>query len=194
MHAKSNSIGAYFSADSFFVSSAFLGLIDAVPQVQNNPNINLSDTSNWTLVSGSFIANGTERYLTIGNFLPDSLSNVIPLDSVCSQPNGFNCAVYYYIDDVSVDLDDDSGLDESLIAANIKMFPNPAKEVLRIEMQTNFNGSIQIRDALGKEIYYANLQNNISNFTIDTKDFESGLYFISFRNEKGEVNKKFVKE
>jgi hypothetical protein len=194
MHAKSNSIGAYFSTDSFFVSSAFIGLIDVVPQVQNNPNNDLSDTANWTLVSGSFIANGTERYLTIGNFLPDSLSNVIPLDSVCSQPNGFNCAVYYYIDDVSVVLDDDSGLDESLIAANIKMFPNPAKEVLSIEMQTNFNGSIQIRDALGKEIFNANLQNNITNFTIDTKDFESGLYFISFRNERGEVNKKFIKQ
>jgi hypothetical protein len=146
------------------------------------------------LVSGSFIANGTERYLTIGNFLPDSLSNVIPLDSVCSQPNGFNCAVYYYIDDVSVVLDDDSGLDESLIAANIKMFPNPAKDVLRIEMQTNFNGEIHIRNALGKEIYNANLQNNITNFTIDTKDFESGLYFISFRNERGAVNKKFIKQ
>jgi len=194
VHAKSNSIGAYLSPDSFFISSAFLGLIDVVPQVQNNPDNDLSDTSNWTLVSGSFIANGTERYLTIGNFLPDSLSNVIPLDSVCSQPNGFNCAVYYYIDDVSVVLDDDSGLDESLIAANIKMFPNPAKEVLRIEMQTNFNGSIQIRDALGKEIFNANLQNNITNFTIDTKDFESGLYFISFRNERGAVNKKFIKQ
>jgi hypothetical protein len=194
MHAKSNSIGVYFSTDSFFVSSAFLGLIDVVPQVQNNPNNDLSDTANWTLVSGSFIANGTERYLTIGNFLPDSLSNVIPLDSVCSQPNPFNCGVFFYIDDVSVVLDDDSGIAESLLANNIKIFPNPSKDVLRIEMLISFNGSIQIRDALGKEIFNANLQNNITNFTIDTKDFESGLYFISFRNEKGEVNKKFIKQ
>jgi hypothetical protein len=194
MHAKSNSIGAYFSADSFFISSAFLGLIDVVPQVQNNPDNDLSDTSNWTLVSGSFIANGTERYLTIGNFLPDSLSNIIPLDSVCSDPNGFGCGVYFYIDDVSLVLDDDSGTEESLLSNNFKVFPNPSKDVLKIEMQTNFNGTIQIRDALGKEIYNTNLHNNISNFTIDTKDFESGLYFISFRNEKGEVNKKFVKE
>jgi hypothetical protein len=146
------------------------------------------------LVSGSFIANGTERYLTIGNFLPDSLSNIIPLDSVCSDPNGFGCGVYFYIDDVSLVLDDDSGTEESLLSNNFKVFPNPSKDVLKIEMQTNFNGTIQIRDALGKEIYNTNLHNNISNFTIDTKDFESGLYFISFRNEKGEVNKKFVKE
>jgi hypothetical protein len=194
LHAKSNSIGVYFSADSFFVSSAFLGLIDVVPQVQNNPDNDLSDTSNWTLVSGSFIANGTERYLTIGNFLPDSLSNIIPLDSVCSDPNGFGCGVYFYIDDVSLVLDDDSGTEESLLSNNFKVFPNPSKDVLKIEMLTNFNGTIQIRDALGKEIYNANLQNNISNFTIDTKDFESGLYFISFRNERGEVNKKFIKQ
>ncbi len=195
MHAKSNSVGAYFSTDSFNVTNSGINsLLNYIPQVQNNPNNELSDTANWTLVSGSFIANGTERYLTIGNFLPDSLSNVIPLDSVCSQPNGFNCAVYFYIDDVSVVLDDDSGIEESLLANNIKIFPNPAKEVLRIEMLTNFNGTIQIRDALGKEIYNTNLQNNITNFTIDTKDFESGLYFISFRNERGEVNKKFIKQ
>ena len=195
LHAKSNSIGAFFSVDSFSVSNiGYDNLLSFVPQIQNNPNIDLSDTANWKLVSGSFIANGGEQYLTIGNFLPDSLSNIIPLDSVCSEPNGFGCAVYFYIDDVSVVLDDDSGLDESLIAANIKMFPNPAKEVLSIEMQTNFNGSIQIRDALGKEIFNANLQNNITNFTLDTKDFEGGLYFISFRNERGELNKKFIKQ
>jgi hypothetical protein len=194
LHASSISIGAYFSADSFFVSSAFLGLIDVVPQIQNNPENDLSDTANWTLVSGNFIANGGEQYLTIGNFLPDSLSNIIPLDSVCSQPNGFGCGVYFYIDDVSVVLDDDSGLDESQIAANIKIFPNPAKDVLRIEMQTNFNGTIKINNALGKEVYNANFQNNITNFTIDTRDFESGLYFISFRNERGEVNRKYIKQ
>ena len=36
MHAKSNSIGVYFSTDSFFVSSAFLGLIDVVPQTSQD--------------------------------------------------------------------------------------------------------------------------------------------------------------
>jgi len=61
-------------------------------------------------------------------------------------------------------------------------------------MQTNFNGEIHIRNALGKEIYNANLQNYITNFKIDTKDFEGGLYFISFRNERGEVNIKFIKQ
>jgi hypothetical protein len=95
---------------------------------------------------------------------------------------------------VSLVLDDDSGTEESLLSNNFKVFPNPSKDVLKIEMQTNFNGTIQIRDALGKEIFNTNFQNNISNFTIDTKDFESGLYFISFRNERGEVNKKFVKQ
>jgi hypothetical protein len=195
MHAKSNSIGAYFSVDSFSVSNiGYDNLLPFVPQIQNNPDNDLSDTANWTLVSGNFIANGGEQYLTIGNFLPDSLSNVIPLDSVCSDPNGFGCGVYFYIDDVSLVLDDDSGTEESLLSNNFKVFTNPSKDVLKIEMQTNFNGTIQIRDALGKEIFNTNFQNNISNFTIDTKDFESGLYFISFRNERGEVNKKFVKQ
>jgi UDP-N-acetylmuramyl pentapeptide synthase len=72
--------------------------------------------------------------------------------------------------------------------------PNPANEALKIEMQTTFNGVIKICDALGKEIYNANFQNNITNLTIDIRDFKVGLYFICFRNERGEVYKKFIKQ
>jgi OOP family OmpA-OmpF porin len=58
------------------------------------------DTLNWVKLSGSFVANGTENYLTIGNFtdtLISDTSRVIPFDS---QSPDF--ASYYYIDDVSL--------------------------------------------------------------------------------------------
>jgi hypothetical protein len=91
-HANTNSIGAYFSADSFFVSYGnFTGLMNYTPQIQNDVHNDLSSKINWTLVCDTFIATGNERYITIGNFYNDSLSNITPLDSVCSMPNGFNC-------------------------------------------------------------------------------------------------------
>ncbi len=52
----------------------------AVPQVQCNFLIN--DTANWMKVQGSFIANGTEEYLTITNFQTDSNNWAVP--------NGYN--------------------------------------------------------------------------------------------------------
>ncbi len=54
----------------------------------------ISDTLNWTLVSGLYKAKGGEQYITIGNFT--SRKNTIKL------PNIPTLDVAYYIDDVNV--------------------------------------------------------------------------------------------
>lgn len=68
------------------------------PQVVNDYNHVLTDTKGWTLVSGTFVAQGGEQFLTIGNFFPASQSNVVDLDSLTYLLPG----AYYYIDDVSL--------------------------------------------------------------------------------------------
>jgi hypothetical protein len=45
-----------------------------VPQVINPYGNVITDTVNWSVLEGCFMANGTETYLTIGNFKPDSLT------------------------------------------------------------------------------------------------------------------------
>ena len=50
-----------------------------------------SDTINWFKISNSFISDGGEKYLTIGNF-----------DNIIIWPAGKYGQVYVYIDDVSV--------------------------------------------------------------------------------------------
>jgi gliding motility-associated-like protein len=54
-----------------------------------------SNTQDWVLISGVYTAIGGEEYLTIGNFLNDSLTDT-------SSHNGPNVISYFYIDDVSV--------------------------------------------------------------------------------------------
>jgi len=68
------------------------------PQVVNDYDRVLTDTKGWMQVSGVFVAQGGERFMTIGNFYPASQSNVIDLDSLTYLLPG----AYYYIDDVSV--------------------------------------------------------------------------------------------
>lgn len=73
------------------------------PQIVNTNGL-LDDTLNWIKIEDNFIADGTEEYITIGNFLPRELSNVVhsyPLLSGESSMQRVNMA-YYYIDDVSV--------------------------------------------------------------------------------------------
>ncbi len=93
--------------------SAFLdnGSIDntsyqfcGVPKTQYNPQVTYSgtpitDTLNWTKVEGSFIANGSEQFITIGNFKDKTHTTVTKV------PNNFVAGSrlsYYFIDDVSV--------------------------------------------------------------------------------------------
>jgi len=68
------------------------------PQVVNPYENLIADTKGWTLISGTFIAEGGEEFLTIGNFYPASQSNVTDLDSLTYLLPG----AYYYIDDVSL--------------------------------------------------------------------------------------------
>ncbi len=68
------------------------------PQVTNPRERTLSDTKEWMEVSGVFVAEGGEKFLTIGNFFPFNKSRVVPMMDGKTPLNG----AYYYIDDVSV--------------------------------------------------------------------------------------------
>lgn len=72
--------------------------IHFMPQVQNSQDSLLADSKMWTEISGDFIAQGGERYLTIGNFMPFNRSHVEEL----GNSNAILPGAYYYIDDVSL--------------------------------------------------------------------------------------------
>ena len=56
-----NRIGAYISGNPVYYNSPAYQPILVQPQVENTSGI-LSDTSNWTLISGVYVANGGEKY------------------------------------------------------------------------------------------------------------------------------------
>jgi hypothetical protein len=91
-----NTIGAHFSDTVPTVNQMFNFQLS--PQIQNDEiNNPLGDMLNWTEVRGSFTANGTEKYITLGNF-KDNLNS----DTVNIVPWGGTINVGYYVDDVSV--------------------------------------------------------------------------------------------
>lgn len=88
------SFGAYLDDGQITVNK--FEMPNVIPQVVNIGQ-QLDDTLNWMKIEGSFIANGTEEYITIGNFLSNDSSNVVESYPTSSYPGA-----YYYIDDVSV--------------------------------------------------------------------------------------------
>jgi hypothetical protein len=110
--------GAYFSDNIIdTITQPCVPLTYIIPQIQN-PNGNIiSDTLNWTLITGTFVANGTEKHMVIGNFKSDAattktLINSTNLPSVVADVG---------IDDVScidVDLSAYAGPDAFCIPGN----------------------------------------------------------------------------
>ena len=103
--------GMYFSEtairamtdDRMLISSFFL---DCPPQIQNPPDHFLTDTANWTPITGFYTAKGGEQYIAIGGFYSyhDSLVQRIrpdrPLAKIYRSME--KQLGYYFVDDVSV--------------------------------------------------------------------------------------------
>ncbi len=69
----------------------------ANPQVKSPSGVFYADTLKWMKVQGSFTANGTEEYITIGNFRTTAATTFTALDG-----NTTAGIASYFIDDVSV--------------------------------------------------------------------------------------------
>ncbi|MBK6834093.1 MAG: hypothetical protein IPG89_07385 [Bacteroidetes bacterium] len=84
-------IGIYFGVDSNLV-------FPAIPDIENTQGNFLTDTTNWVLINGTYIANGDEVYLNLGNFKLNSATSWVIMNS--GNPNYDQS--YYFIDNVSV--------------------------------------------------------------------------------------------
>ncbi len=69
-----SSLGIFFSNNKISRNDDHAFYEYYPPQIQNPLDRFLTDSVNWMLVSGSFVAEGGEKYITIGNFLPDTLT------------------------------------------------------------------------------------------------------------------------
>ena len=78
---------------------------------------------------------------------------------------------------------------EEMKNANIKIYPNPVKEMLQIKNNARIN-RIEILDLLGKVIYQFNNSGN----QINVSALPQGIYFVKLETEKETVIQKFVKE
>ena len=152
----------------------------------------ITDSVNWTNISGSFIADSAYNYFSIGYFVwPEALNTVI-IDSSAAQ------LIIYYLDDVCVSTDSTTYLsmgihENSNINDLITIFPNPAKDFIYINIPIGVKVSeIEIRNIQGsllKSHPVSNRQNKVS-----VGDFPKGVYFISIITDKDYIVKKLVKD
>ena len=93
-----SNIGLFFvdnSIDTITKSSTPLTYI--TPQVENSTTNILTDTMNWVAITGTFVANGTEKNCVIGNFKSDAATTKTLINTTILPTIG--CDIL--IDDVS---------------------------------------------------------------------------------------------
>jgi OmpA-OmpF porin, OOP family len=142
----------------------------------------ISDSMNWTLISGNFIADSAYQYMAIGNFFDDASTDTLKIFN--QQFNIYYCCSYYYIDDIIVEKDttiDTTAISESAFSQNISsIYPNPFSEKITIEFSFFQISEITVDliDLFGKKIKSIQT-NNTKKIEIFRDELPCGIYFLS---------------
>lgn len=97
-------IGLYFSNDTLKNETEYL--LSVTPQIRNPEGNIIIDRTSWTKISGTYIAAGGEKFITIGNFKDDAHTDTVRAPGGSASNGGlYDYTAYYYIDDVCISTD-----------------------------------------------------------------------------------------
>lgn len=86
-----------------------------------------------------------------------------------------------------------TGIEQNVLAASTRFFPNPAKDQLDMENNGAETILVKITDVYGKELVSKNCEANTS-VKLNIDALSPGIYFISCKSGNNSVTKKFVKD
>lgn len=136
----------------------------------------ISDTLNWTIVSGYFTADSAYQYFEIGTLFADSLIDT--LTNVASNPYPWKIG-YYLVDDIIVEDSLTVGLEGASFQNYFNVFPNPFNTSTTIRFKAgsqNHKGIVKIFDLMGNEV--KQISNVNGETTIDRDNLSEGIYFL----------------
>lgn len=80
----------------------------------------------------------------------------------------------------------------SIMQQNVNIFPNPASEIVNINLSSNDFKSLKVYDICGKLLMEKLIDNQY--ITLNINDLKSGVYLILLEGEKGFVEQKLIKK
>jgi len=187
-----NKLGAKFTMRAYEPRQG-----DPIPNYNNDAHVYsneiISDTVNWTTISGSFEADSAYPYLAIGKFFDDEHT-----DTLITPWSNFEKAweYYYFLDDVCVTEDSLGRCDQGFVVGfhdnykgkpQFKIYPNPVKNYLYLQTQNcdYEKANIQLYNMYGelKKEYQLEKQ---CNDRIEVSDLPAGIYTLQI-----EMNNEF---
>ena len=162
-------LGALFTDEPFLDQTDICLYSDEV-QVENPPGVYLTDTLNWMTISGEFIADGGEQFLTIGNFVSLENSTAVIVEGTSEIP-----WAYYYVDNVVVENCTETNSTGDLLGSTwLSYWPNPAKDQLYMKVFSPVE--CRVVDIAGRTVMQFVLQTGQNE--IDISSLNRGIYAI----------------
>lgn len=87
------------------------------------------------------------------------------------------------------EVSDNSSIDEEN-KTTIAVYPNPSKDMFNVKLNSNEELIFTVLNSLGQVVYKRSHQ---SDFTIDARNWNNGVYFIQFVGENNSTTKRLVK-
>lgn len=184
--------GMYISDTAYVIPNNYplFSVIPVIPQLDlSGP---LYDSTNWTSLSTSYIAQGGEEYVTIGNFTLDSALNIInnplynPADSICLL---LAYASYIFIDSVYI-FDETATTVIDREQQQVMLYPSPASDKIFIKLKDES----QIEAVTIYKMDGRLLQKQKYLDCIAISFLSQGIYLIEVKTDKGILRSTFLKE
>jgi thiol-disulfide isomerase/thioredoxin len=155
---------------------------------------------NWFMLS--------EINFVCRDMVPDQFGTEMDFSGSTSYENTFemsiagyekdNCEVVVFLQDndtkevlqaVKFDLEDIVGIGENPLVKSLDMYPNPARDMLHIELDQGLLG-VRIMNQTGQLILDRTAEG--TGFTLNVSAFETGVYFVEVTTTKGTLTRKLV--
>lgn len=170
-----SSLGVHFSDTALLQTN--WGPAMVTPQLDGVGAL-LADTADWMGVSGDYVAQGGEMYMTIGNFHDDASTTGIVIDGTFAWYYS-----YYYFDDVSlVRIDEGYGTAAEFEnqLPSVSIAPNPMRDQLLIRTGINGTLTLILHDAAGRCALQEKFNNEL---VLSVGNLPPGIYACELRDQ-----------
>lgn len=186
-----NGIGILFSTQPF-KECAFPDSQSIVRPAPNRASVYsqtiLSDTTNWTTISGYFTADSAYQYFEIGNLFADSLTDTTLFSLF--NPYPWHIA-YYLVDDIVVMDSLLTDIDAISEHNYFDVFPNPFISTATVKVRTKHSfGTLKMFDLFGNEVQQINI--NSGETIISRENLSDGIYLLKLNVSNNTYTKKLI--
>lgn len=195
--SRADSLPYTFSSDKFGFRFSTVPFSYTNPPPTDNfshihSNAIITDSTGWTKISGSFIADSAYQYVIVGNFYDNANTNTL------GSGDAFEAA-YYFIDQVCVSTDSlqcnvSVGLVNQNNRIDFSMYPNPATNIVNINFLNNGKPyDIIIYNLFGQAVF-TKQKMNFSHSIVDLNDISNGVLLIKILYENQFYYYKLLKQ